>query len=70
MAAVFFFLSKPRSGISGRRTRRLISGIPLLQSLLHLNVIGGKETELAVALAEPPTLVNHFDVGDDVVGIE
>lgn len=51
---------------SGRFSARLI----LASSLPNLHVIGGKKAVGASADASPPALVDHLDVGDDVVGVE
>merc|ERR1719427_2533374 len=39
-------------------------------SLLYLHIISRKKAEPSVALSYPPTLVNHFYVGDDIIGIK
>lgn len=39
-------------------------------SLPNLHVVGGEEAVGAAADAPPPALVNHLDVGDDVIGVE
>merc|ERR1719481_85062 len=39
-------------------------------SLLNLHIICWEEAEPAVAFSYPPTLVNHFNVGDDIIGIK
>merc|ERR1719195_1161394 len=39
-------------------------------SLLNLNIISWEKAEPAVTFPYPPTLIHHFDIGDDVVGIE
>merc|ERR1719481_1578877 len=44
------------------------SFLPL--SLLNLHIICWEEAEPAVAFSYPPTLVNHFNVGDDIIGIK
>lgn len=39
-------------------------------SLPNLHVIGREEAVGAPAHTSPPALVNHLNVGDDVVGVE
>merc|ERR1719427_774618 len=39
-------------------------------SLLYLHIISRKKAEPSVALSYPPTLVNHFYVGDDIIGVK
>lgn len=39
-------------------------------SLPNLHVVGWEEAVRASAHASPPALINHLDVGDDVVGVE
>lgn len=38
--------------------------------LPELHVVGGEEAVAALAHAAPPAVVDHLDVGDDVVGVE
>lgn len=38
--------------------------------LPQLHVVGGEEPIPALAQPAPPAIVNHLDVGDDVVGVE
>lgn len=38
--------------------------------LPELHVVGGEEAVAALADASPPAVVDHLDVGDDVVGVE
>ena len=38
--------------------------------LPQLDVVGGEEPIPALAQPAPPAIVNHLDVGDDVVGVE
>lgn len=48
-------------------TSDLFAGAP---SLPNLHVIGWEEAVRAPAHASPPPLVDHLDVGDDVIGVE
>lgn len=38
--------------------------------LPQLHVVGGEEPIPALAQPAPPAIVNHLDVGDDVIGVE
>lgn len=41
------------------------------ESLLpELHVVGREEAVAALAHPSPPAIVDHFDVGDDVIGVE
>ena len=54
---------RPTRG-SGTFTFITKGSLAFLHSLLQIDVVGGEETELALALAEPPTLV-HLEVRTD-----
>lgn len=38
--------------------------------LPQLHVVGGEQPVPALAHPAPPAVVNHLDVGDDVIGVE
>lgn len=57
---------RPRSGSDGWRR----SWVPLVPSLPDLHVIGGEEAVRAPAHASPPSLIDHLNVGDDVIGVK
>lgn len=40
------------------------------ESLPDLHVVGREEAVGAPADAAPPSLIDHLDVGDDVIGVE
>lgn len=42
----------------------------MASSLPNLHVVGWEKAVGASAHASPPALVDHLDVGDDVVGVE
>lgn len=46
------------------------SWVPNVPSLPNLHVIGWEEAVRAPAHASPPPLVDHLNVGDDVVGVK
>ena len=58
----FFFFFLHEDGDTGR--------LSAASSLSHLHVVGREKAVGASAHASPPTLVDHLDVGDDVIGVE
>jgi len=41
-----------------------------LTSFPHLDIVSREEAESSVSLSDPPTLINHLNIGYDVVGVE
>lgn len=58
----FFFFFLHKDGDTGR--------LSAVSSLSNLHVVGREKAVSASAHASPPTLVDHLDVGDDVIGVE
>lgn len=54
----------------GEKDGRLAAAAPRFSSLPHLHVVGREEAVGPPAHAPPPALVDHLDVGDDVVGVK
>lgn len=59
---LFFFFFLHKDGDTGR--------LSAASSLSNLHVVGREKAVGASAHASPPTLVDHLDVGDDVIGVE
>lgn len=50
---------------------KLVQKLPPVRRSLHqLNVSGREKADASAALSLPPALVNHLDVGDDVLRVE
>lgn len=47
-----------------------LSFLGRVTSLPNFNVIGGEETVRPSANATPPALIDHLNVGDDVIGVK
>ena len=58
----------PLHTLRGGRPGAAVAGARHLLPQLH--VVGGEEPVPALAQPAPPAVINHLDVGDDVVGVE
>lgn len=60
-------MMQPRKRLRSDSRRDVGPDVP---SLPNLHVIGWEEAVGAPAHAAPPALVDHLDVGDDVIGVK
>ena len=58
----------PLLTLRGGRPGAAVAGARCLLPQLH--VVGGEEPVPPLAQPAPPAIINHLDVGDDVVGVE
>ena len=58
----------PLRTLRGGRPGAAVAGARHLLPELH--VVGGEEPVPALAQPAPPAVINHLDVGDDVIGVE